>query len=121
MSERVIVRVVSAGQVDAAERLAITALGWISSDIDRIGGFIDRTGIRADRIRQAAASRDFLLGVLEHVMSDEEWLLMPFCAVSKASPRDVCEARDVLASPYRIKHGNPESLIPKILPRRGFS
>ena len=121
MTERVVVRVVSAGQVDAAERLAIAALGWISADIDRIGGFIDRTGIRADRVRQAAGSRDFLLGVLEHVMSDEEWLLMPFCGASKATPREVCDARDILASPYRIKHGGPENLIPKILPRRGFS
>lgn len=121
MTERVVVRVVSEGQVDGAERLAIAALGWISADIDRIGRFVDRTGVRADRIRQAAASRDFLLGVLEHVMSDEEWLLMPFCGVSKASPREVCEARDILASPYRIKHGGPERLIPKILPRRGFS
>ncbi|MGY6246226.1 DUF3572 domain-containing protein [Bosea thiooxidans] len=121
MTERVVVRVVSAGQVDAAERLAIVALGWISDDIDRVGGFIDRTGIRADRIRQAAGSRDFLLGVLEHIMSDEEWLLLPFCAVSKASPREVCEARDVLASPYRIKHGSAENMVPKILPRRGFS
>lgn len=121
MTDRVVVRVVSAGQVDAAERLAIAALGWISSDIDRTGSFIDRTGIRADKIRQAACSRDFLLGVIEHVMSDEDWLLLPFCAAIKATPQDVCEARDVLASPYRIKHGGPENLVPKILPRRGFS
>lgn len=121
MSDRVIVRVVSAGQVDTAERMAIAALAWISSDMDLAAGFIDRTGIQADRIRQAAGSRDFLLGVLEHVMSDEEWLLLPFCASSKSMPAEVCEARDVLASPYRVKHAATENLIPKILPRRGFS
>ena len=121
MSERIVVRLVSAGQVDEAERVAVSAFSWISGDIDLIGGFIDRTGIRADRMREAANSRDFLLGVIEHVMSDEECLLLPFCGASGATPSEVCEARDILASPHRLKHRASESLVPKILPRRGFS
>jgi hypothetical protein len=121
MSDRKVVRLVSAGQVDEAERVAIRGLTWISGDIDLAGGFIDRTGIRADRMREAAGSRDFLLAVLEHIMSDEEYLLLPFCGASAVLPNQVCEARDILASPHRIKHALSEGLIPKILPRRGFS
>lgn len=121
MADRNVIRLVSAGQVDQAEQLAIRAFAWLSNDIDLIGGFIDRTGIRADRMREAARSRDFLLGVLEHIMSDEEYLVMPFCGACAVVPSELCEARDILASPHRIAHKATETLIPKILPRRGFS
>lgn len=121
MSDRKVVRLVSSGQVDDAEGVAIKALTWISSDIDIAGGFIDRTGIRADRMREAAGSRDFLLAVLEHIMSDEEYLLLPFCGAWSVLPNGVGEARDILASPHRTNHAASEVLVPKILPRRGFS
>lgn len=120
MEGRKVIRLVSAGQVDQAERVAIKGLTWISNDIDRVCAFIDRTGIRADQMRAIATSRAFLLGVVEHIMSDDEWLVHPFCASMQVTAAELCEARDVLASPHRTKYQGSETLIPKILPRRGF-
>ena len=60
---------------EAAEMLAIQALGFIAEDTDRLAGFLAATGIPAEEIRAAAGAPDFLAGVLEHMLGDESLLI----------------------------------------------
>src|SRR5258705_13703026 len=60
---------------ESAEKLAISALGFLAEDEERLGQFLSVTGIGPDMIRKAAADPSFLAGVLDHVGGDEALLL----------------------------------------------
>ena len=51
----------------AAEQLAIAALGFIAAEPERLGRFLALTGIGPDSIRAAAREPQFLAGVLDHL------------------------------------------------------
>ena len=85
----------------AAETLAVAALGFIAGEPERLGRFLALTGIGPETIRAAAREPNFLLGVLDHVAGDES-LLLAFAEDSGISPDDVVRARDSLA------HGRPQ-------------
>jgi hypothetical protein len=78
-----------------AETLAIQALAFIAKEPERLGFFIAATGIGPDRIRDAARSPDFLAGVLEHMLSDEN-LLVAFADRAEIDPAEIARAHDVL-------------------------
>src|SRR5713226_8406714 len=86
----------SEAQREAAEALAIAALGFIAAEPERLGRFLAITGIGPESIRQAAREPHFLAGVLDHLAGDER-LLMAFAAESEIDPNDVIRARDVIA------------------------
>jgi hypothetical protein len=81
---------------DAATALAISALSFIASEPERLGRFLAITGIGPESIRSAAREPGFLLGVLEHLTSDEA-LLIEFANQNDVDPEQVVLARDVLA------------------------
>jgi len=81
---------------DAATALAISALSFIASDPERLGRFLALSGIGPESIRSAAREPGFLLGVLEHLTSDEA-LLIEFANQNDVDPEQVALARDVLA------------------------
>src|SRR5262245_18186496 len=81
---------------DAATAHAISALSFIASDPERLGRFLAHTGIGPESIRSAAREPGFLLGVLEHLTSDEA-LLIEFANQNDVDPEQVALARDVLA------------------------
>jgi Protein of unknown function (DUF3572) len=82
----------------AAEGLAVTALGFIAAEPERLGRFLALSGIGPDSIRAAAREAQFLAGVLDHITSDER-LLLAFAAENDIDPEAVMRARDVLAGP----------------------
>jgi Protein of unknown function (DUF3572) len=86
----------SAEQLAAVESLAITALGFIAAEPERLGRFLAITGIGPDSVRQAAREPHFLAGVLDHLAGDER-LLTDFAAEQAVDPDDVMRARDVIA------------------------
>jgi Protein of unknown function (DUF3572) len=79
----------------AAESLAIQALAFIAEDPERLGMFIAATGISPDRIRHAARAPDFLAGVLEHMLGDEN-LLVAFADGAGIDPAEIARAHSVL-------------------------
>lgn len=81
---------------EAAERLAIEALGFLAQDGERLGRFLSLTGLGPGDLRQAAATPGFLTGVLDHVLEDES-LLLAFAANAGIEPGHVMRARSVLA------------------------
>jgi hypothetical protein len=80
---------------DAAESLAVQALSFLAGEPERLARFLALTGIGPDRIRAAAATPDFLAGVLDHVAS-EDALVTAFAAEAGIKPEEVEKARRVL-------------------------
>ena len=83
----------------AAEDLAVTALGFIAAEPERLGRFLALSGIGPDSIRAAAREPQFLAGVLDHIVADER-LLLAFAAENDIDPEAVMRARDALAGPH---------------------
>jgi Protein of unknown function (DUF3572) len=80
---------------DEAEMLAIQALGFIAEEPERLGRFLNMTGIPVEQIRAAARERGFLAGVLEHMLGDES-LLIAFAASVGIDPAEIARARGAL-------------------------
>jgi uncharacterized protein DUF3572 len=80
---------------EAAEELAIAALGFIAAEPERLGRFLAVTGIGPETIRDAAREPQFLGGVLDHIAGDER-LLLAFASENGLDPSEVNRARDVL-------------------------
>jgi len=83
---------------EQAEMLAIQALGFIAEEPERLGRFLDMTGIPVEYIRAAAKQRGFLAGVLEHMLDDEN-LLIAFADSSGIDPAEIASARNALGKP----------------------
>ena len=83
---------------EAAERLAIAALGFLAGERERIERFLALSGLGPESLRAAARDPRFLVGVLDHVASDED-LLLAFADERGIDPQEIDRARDVLAGP----------------------
>jgi hypothetical protein len=81
---------------ESAEKLAISALGFLAQDEERLGQFLSATGIGPDMIRKAAADPSFLAGVLDHVAHDEA-LLLAVAEHAEVAPQDVERAQAMLS------------------------
>ena len=80
---------------EAAEALAVAALGFLASEPEHLGGFLAASGVGPDQIRQAARDRTFLTGVLDH-FSGNEALLVAFAQHAGVEPTEVQRARATL-------------------------
>ena len=79
--------------------LAVQALAFMAEDDSRLGGFIASTGIAVESIRNAAREPNFLAGVLEHILADEN-LLIAFAASAGIDPAEVARAREALGKAW---------------------
>jgi hypothetical protein len=84
---------------DAAESLAVEALGFVAADAELLQRFLAVTGIEAADIRAAARQSGFLAGVLGFVAAHEPTLLA--FAVSAGRP-----AETVLAAMRALPGGD---------------
>jgi len=75
--------------------LAIQALAFIAEENDRLTAFLAVTGLAPDRIRAAAREPSFLVGVLEHMLSDEN-LLIAFSQSAGINPAEIARASNIL-------------------------
>jgi hypothetical protein len=80
----------------AATELAIAALSFLAGEPERLARFLALTGLGPQSLRAAAREPSFLLGVLDHVASDET-LLLAFATENEIDPQDVERARHTLA------------------------
>ena len=80
---------------EAAEMLAIQALGFIAAEPERLEAFLAATGLTLERLRESATEPDFLAGVLEHMLTDES-LLLAFADSAAIDPAAVARARNAL-------------------------
>ena len=84
-----------AARREAAEAIAIKALGFLAGDDERLERFLALSGLAADELRAAAAAPGFLPGVLDHVLSDDR-LILAFAAELGVDPAEIGRARAAL-------------------------
>jgi hypothetical protein len=85
----------AAARRDAAEALAVAALGFLATEPEQLGRFLASSGIGPDAIRDAARQTGFLTGVLDHFATDEA-LLLAFAHQQQIDPAEVERARAAL-------------------------
>jgi len=84
---------------EAAETLAVQALGFIAEEPQSLSRFLDTSGIPADGIRTAAGEPGFLAGVLEYMLADEN-LLRAFADRAGIDPAAVARASHALGGTW---------------------
>ena len=62
-------------RTEQAEIIAISALGWIAADPERLERFVAVSGLDLGDLRRAATEPGFAAGVLDYICSDEPTLL----------------------------------------------
>lgn len=70
-----------------AEALAGAVFGFVTGDPARLMRFMDHAGLSPASLREAAESPDLLVGLLDHVVSDEELLLACAEAIGESPER----------------------------------
>ncbi len=81
-----------------AETVAIQALSYLAAEPARLGRFLAETGLGPETLRGAANSPEFLVSVLDFVLSDEN-LVKDFAAAHELKPSTVGAAREALGGP----------------------
>lgn len=84
-----------ARESEAAELLAIRALGYLADEPDRLSRFVALSGMAPHELRAHAADPAFLGGVLDFLLEDEAALL-DFAAAAGIKPEAVARARHAL-------------------------
>jgi hypothetical protein len=65
-------------QPEAAQTLALQALGWIAADDEVFPVFLNTTGANLGELRARATDPDFLGAVLDFLVQDDRWVIA-FC------------------------------------------
>lgn len=65
-------------QQDAAETIALRALGWLAGHEDLLPVFLGSSGASADDLRERAGDVVFLASVLDFLTMDDAWVV-EFC------------------------------------------
>ena len=83
---------------ESAEHLAISVLGWLAEDGDRLLPFMASSGLTPDTVRESATDPAFLSAVLDHLMGDEAVLIA--CATAlEVRPEQIAAAWRRLGPP----------------------
>uniref|UniRef100_Q07L65 DUF3572 family protein n=1 Tax=Rhodopseudomonas palustris (strain BisA53) TaxID=316055 RepID=Q07L65_RHOP5 len=78
-----------------AEIVAVQALSFLASQPERLGGFLAETGLGPETLRTAASDPQFLVGVLEFVLRDDD-TVKAFAEASELDPTTVAAALQAL-------------------------
>lgn len=65
-------------QPEAAQVLALEALGWIAADDEMFPLFVAATGANLGALQSLASDPDFLAAVLDFLLQDDRWVVA-FC------------------------------------------
>jgi Protein of unknown function (DUF3572) len=83
---------------EAAEALAVAALGFLAAAPERLDRFMALCGLSPENLRAAASSSGFLAAVLTHLAQDES-LLLAFAESEACDPKLILSARNCLDPP----------------------
>lgn len=83
---------------DDSAAIALKGLGFLASDMTRLGRFLTLTGVGPAELRAQAATPAMQIAVLDHLLNDES-LLLVFAAETGLAPEIAASARRVLAGP----------------------
>ena len=79
-------------QREAAETIAVQALGWLAGNEELLPVFLGSSGASVEDLRAGATDPAFLVSVLDFLMIDDDWIL-DFCNDVAILPARVGEAR----------------------------
>ena len=79
----------------AAQILALQALGWIAGEENYLQALLERTGALGADLQARAADPEFLGAVVDFLLENEE-ILVAFCAAENIRPEQPMQARHVL-------------------------
>jgi hypothetical protein len=82
-------------QADAAETVALRALGWLVAAPERAGALLAASGLAPGELARRAGDPAFLGFVLDHLLG-EEALVRAFCAAEGFAPDLPARARAAL-------------------------
>ena len=80
---------------EAAELIAVKALGWLAGNDDLMPVFLGATGSSADDLRAQASDPAFLISVLDFLAMDDAWI-MAFCDENSLAYEVPMQARQAL-------------------------
>jgi hypothetical protein len=80
---------------EAAETLALRALGWLAGNEDLLPVFLGSTGASLEDLRMRAAEPEFLGSVLDFLLMDDAWV-MGFSQAESVPPETLLAARQAL-------------------------
>jgi hypothetical protein len=81
---------------EAAEAIALRALGFLAAQPERLEPFLASTGLGPSTLRAAATQPGFLAAVLDHLAGSDS-LLLEFAGNLSLNPEIVGQARSVLS------------------------
>jgi len=82
-------------RTEQASEIAIAAIQHIASDERMILGFLQQGGLSPDMLRDRIADPEFLGGVLDFVLGDEQ-IAADFCQANGLTGEDLMRARHAL-------------------------
>jgi hypothetical protein len=80
---------------EAAETIALQALGWLAKEEDLLPGFLTWSGTSLDEVRARAGDADFLAAVVDFLLQEDRWVLA-FSDFANLAPSSIMEARAAL-------------------------
>lgn len=86
---------------DAAETLALQALGWLVGQDDLLPVFLGATGASESDLREEAGNPAFLGSVLDFLLMDDAWVIA-FCDAGALPYDRVMQARAMLPGGEQI-------------------
>ena len=86
---------------EAAENLALEALGWLVANDDLLPVFLGSTGLGEEDLRQRADDPELLAAVLDFLLMDDVWLTA-FCDDRDVPYHQVTTARAELPGGQQV-------------------
>lgn len=86
---------------EAAETIALKALGWLIGQEEVLSVFMGSTGVSADDLRAQAGAPEFLGSVLDFILMDDAWVVA-FCDAQGVGYDQVMPARAALPGGEQI-------------------
>lgn len=83
---------------DQAATTALKALGYLADFEPELNRFLELSGTAPQTLRERADEPEFLVAILDFLLTNEA-LLVGFCDATSVAARDVHIARHVLAGP----------------------
>lgn len=80
------------------DAIGVEILNRLASDPDRLGRFIDLTGLRADTLRDVAGQPEFWVALFDYIVSDEP-LLLEIAREIDETPERIVAAQRRLSPP----------------------
>ena len=74
---------------EAAESLALGALGWMISQTDIIERFLNESGLSPGDLAAAATEPEFLAAVVDFILTQDDWVVAASAALDLSATRFV--------------------------------